>query len=265
MASGPPPFGDTFGPFLIGALVSLYCTGLIGGQASTYFTRNPWGRDRKVVRLPTFPPLLATLPEADPATLSHAPQFFFAVLALVVLDLAGSFCAAFSAYYFSISKWGDQAALSRAPLSLGLNPPIAGLCAIIVQTFYAYRVWVVGGKRKLFPILITILAVVQLAFSLGGPWLVLRHAADVLITGCIIYFLRKVNKESGFAETSTLVRKIMRSTMENNLATAGLALGDALSFNFSHTNWHLVLAFALPKFYILSLLVSHNTNDSASD
>lgn len=45
-----------------------------------------------------------------------------------------------------------------------------------------------------------------------------------------------------------LVRKIMRQTLENNLATAALALVDALAFSLSKTNWHLVSAFALPKF-----------------
>lgn len=35
-----------------------------------------------------------------------------------------------------------------------------------------------------------------------------RQAADILITSCMIIFLRKVDKASGFAETGSSVRDV---------------------------------------------------------
>ena len=58
----------------------------------------------------------------------------------MLLDWLGSFCAAWNAYYIGVLKWGDETALSRGPWSLGLNPPVTGLCALIVQCCESFTV-----------------------------------------------------------------------------------------------------------------------------
>ncbi|KAM0756474.1 hypothetical protein T439DRAFT_30640 [Meredithblackwellia eburnea MCA 4105] len=253
MPGGPPPFVDAFGPIILGAMFAMYFSGHVTSQAADYFQRYPYGKDRKV--------------------------FFFAVWALVVVDIFGSLCAIYSAYLFGVKYWGDVTKLGRGPWSLGFNPPVTGVCSLIVQSFYAYRVWVVSSKNRILPAIIMFLATVSFAFSLGGPWLVLKHgfadyakaynwgiqlwlapaaAGDMVITASIIFYLRKVSNNSGFAETSTMMRMIMRSTLENNSVTAVLALLDLLLFSLSTTNWHLFTALSLPKLYIISFLTSLN-------
>lgn len=61
-------------------------------------------------------------------------KFFFAVTALVFLDILGNGFACWNAWYFCILNWGNMSALRGAPWTLGLNPPIIGLCSMIVQT-----------------------------------------------------------------------------------------------------------------------------------
>jgi hypothetical protein len=127
-------------------------------------------------------------------------------------------------------------------------------------------------------------------------WLSLACAGDFVITGSIVWHLRKAQKTSvsptalgcfaeeaadrllmqGFSKTASLLRKIMRSTVENNLITSVLALVscddssclaparlttgavqlDAVLFAEVNGNWHIAVNILLPKVYTLSFLAS---------
>lgn len=58
---------------------------------------------------------------------------------LILLDILGSVCVGYDAYFFSVIHFGDPAALSHGPWTLGLNPPITGVCALIVQSCMSTR------------------------------------------------------------------------------------------------------------------------------
>ncbi|ORY41109.1 hypothetical protein BCR35DRAFT_311376 [Leucosporidium creatinivorum] len=241
---------DSIGPFVVGALVAAWLSGLVWGQASKYFSLWPLaesGSDRAIFR--------------------------YGVITLLVLDLFTTICACSSAY-----KLGVATSYSAyAPWGFSLNPTLLGLVTLIVQSFYAYRVYVVGKKRYIVPAIIVVLSCIQLGFATGASgiaftvpissfiskysfgvsiWLSCACAADGIITISIVYYLGKAKKSSAFSETTTILSIIIRSTIENNLLTGVVALVDAVLFARSSTNWHVALNVALPKLYTISFLAS---------
>lgn len=85
-------------------------------------------------------------------------------------------------------------------------------------------------------------------------WLGGTALCDVILTGCMIYYLRR--SKTGFRATTTLLSKIIRITLETGLACATLAILDlALFLAFQENNYHLAPSIALSKIYANSLLV----------
>ncbi|KAM0753485.1 hypothetical protein T439DRAFT_156281 [Meredithblackwellia eburnea MCA 4105] len=96
-------------------------------------------------------------------------------------------------------------------------------------------------------------------------WLGSAAVSDLLITGSIVYYLRKAQKTSSFHETNSLLDKIIRSTMENNLLTACVALMDGITFASNGTSWHITMNQVLPKLYTLSFIITLNARVPTSD
>lgn len=106
------------------------------------------------------------------------------------------------------------------------------------QMFYAWRVYVVGGRKKILPCAIVLLSVLQMGFGIAGTfmiftlcenkfanfhrftygvttWLVGAAAADVLITFSLSYYLRKAGgaEEKKYQRCTTVVDKIIQLTI----------------------------------------------------
>lgn len=77
---------------------------------------------------------------------------------------------------------------------------------------------------------------------------------DIVICLCMIYYLHKSN--TGFRQTSTLLTKFIRLTVETGLVCAAFAILD-LSFyvRWQENNFHLAPSVPLSKLYSNSLLV----------
>ncbi|ORY41108.1 hypothetical protein BCR35DRAFT_311375 [Leucosporidium creatinivorum] len=239
---------NVLGPFVVGALVAAWLSGLVWGHGGRYWSQYPPGTDRAIFR--------------------------WGVIVLLGLDLITTIFAAISCYNLSVTELPPP---DRAPWSFAINPLLVGIVTTIVQSFYSYRVYVVSNRDRFLPAFILLLALLQLGFATGGAhiaftlryeqflpqykygvtlWLTLACAGDFLITGSIVWYLRKAQKGSGFSETASLLKKISRSTIENNFLTSVLALLDAVLFAEVNGNWHIAINIVLPKVYILSFLAS---------
>ncbi|KAM0748598.1 hypothetical protein T439DRAFT_327862 [Meredithblackwellia eburnea MCA 4105] len=239
--------------------MTAYFSGWIWSLGLRYFARWPWGEDRKA--------------------------FSISVAVLLMLDLLGTVGAAFQAFVLTVKEWGNVAFLTRdrSPFGFNINPIITGIVAAIVQLFYAYRVWVVSGRKRVIPIIICILTFIQFGFALGATvitfkfpistwrarylwgasiWLSSEAIVDILITSSIVFYLRQATKKSDFEQTNSIVSRILRGTMENNSATCAMAITDALVFACTLSYWHVFCNQLLPKFYTLSFIITLNSRAS---
>lgn len=175
-------------------------------------------------------------------------------------------------------------------------PFAAGVASICSQSFYAWRVYVVSKRPPWIPCVTMFLSLVALGFSVGATgqiyhldsqfalfstWrygvstcellrprsggvadlrsagLASAAAADVLITGALVYYLHKSG--STFVITSSIVDKIISNVISTNGLTACVALGDTILFAALDTSEHVIPQLCLVKLYFNSLLVSRES------
>ncbi|KAI5477114.1 S-phase kinase-associated protein 1 [Pseudohyphozyma bogoriensis] len=132
-----------------------------------------------------------------------------------------------------------------------------------------HRIWQLTGRKPWLPAAIVLLALLQVACSVrtvevvvtqpaanwNDPyirwdvtlWLAAACAADVTITGTILYQLNKVKKRTEYSRTISMIRTIMKRTVESNGVTALWAIADAALYLGSNDPWHVVLNYCLGK------------------
>ncbi|KAF9479641.1 hypothetical protein BDN70DRAFT_993351 [Pholiota conissans] len=134
---------------------------------------------------------------------------------------------------------------------------IGGLVALLVQVFYVYRIFVISRNKMLARIII-FFAVCSFAGALAtaiqaegtgeysdvakliGPmslWIGVGSSVDVIIVGCMWYYLRKRIQRTPFAQTHALVSKVILLTIETGALTASVSIIA------------LVLFFSTPTFF----------------
>ncbi|KAJ6610278.1 hypothetical protein B0H10DRAFT_1811930 [Mycena sp. CBHHK59/15] len=149
---------------------------------------------------------------------------------------------------FRIFGYGfrDVSALTKVNFSWFSVPVIIGLVSFIVQSFYAFRIYVLSRSR-IIPVLIvgvhvTILNNLRDSTPLGvrgkictGILLILSQVylsgaalIDITIAVCMIYYLT-IN-DTGFRQTHAIISKLVRLTIETNSLTASVALTTLILF-----------------------------------
>jgi hypothetical protein len=69
-----------------------------------------------------------------------------------------------------VENYGDFQHLANAPWSFGVNPTMIGLMTFTCQTFYAYRVYVMGKRNLILPVIILLLSFVSLSFAVAATY-----------------------------------------------------------------------------------------------
>lgn len=154
---------------------------------------------------------------------------------------------------------------------------MVGMISFVCQAFYAYRVWIVGKRKLLVPVIVLAMALVSLAFAIGATvtifrvklfarfgeytygvaaWLALGALCDILITCSLVYYLSQ--SKTGLLHTNSMLNRLIELIVSTNGLTASVAVLDAILFGASTTSWHVACNLALPKLYFNSLLVSLN-------
>ncbi|KAF7301921.1 hypothetical protein MIND_00758100 [Mycena indigotica] len=171
-----------------------------------------------------------------------AALWFFELITVVLIN--------HGMYYYSITNWGDLDVLSKPTVwSVIVEIGLSTLIALMVQTFFAYRVYILsGGKKLLLPCIIMTLTLAQFAMGIvytrmglafkrlsGGtsdfvrlhyhhdmawnltlfePYVMslfgLELAADGVIAASSIYYLRQHHERSSIKSTKHVIYVLIR-------------------------------------------------------
>jgi len=249
-------FDDIIGPFVIVSILNGVLCGITITQVFTYYSTTTG--DRKI--------------------------FVWAVFILTVIDILHTIMSSYTVYHWCVTHFGDVTVLVSSPWSFTYECGLTGIATIIVQAFFAYRVWAISGHSLILPGLISFFSLVSFGFALGATieivhlhgdftrfgvwtygvvlWLAPSAMADVLITGSMVYFLRRNLSET--QKIHSVIDAIIRNTVETNGITMAVCLIATFVFSFGPGTWHVLPQILLQKLYFNSFLVSLNSRKAVS-
>ncbi|KAJ6584457.1 hypothetical protein B0H19DRAFT_1249424 [Mycena capillaripes] len=240
------PLDKILGPWFIGLMVSSVIFGITCLQVYMYFTKHC---ARDPIGLKVFVGCLLTVE----------------ILHLVMLGM--------SYYETSITNFGDFVEVFKGPWSLRAQIIIGVFLGMLVQMFYAYRIWTLSHKSPYIPVLIvgalslsivyTIRATITLKefentadvipFSTGS--LSLEVVCDVLITGGMVYNLLQGRTE--FSRTNRALNTLIYYTVNSGALTSVFAMCTLIFFVVSKTTLiYAFFFFILVRLYGLSFILN---------
>jgi len=202
------------------------------------------------------------------------------VYTVYLLDAASIALSTYSGYWVFVTNWGNAAVFHGLGWSWATVPASTGLIALIVQTFYAYRVFRVSQKKNWFiPMLIIVLSGLSCGFSFAAAnqvahlqsftyirlfipslWLSFGIAADFVVCCTLVYYFTITKVSSNL--TNRLMIRLVRIVVETAIVTI-VAAGIKMLLIFSRKdNMHLLFCLLLPRLYSNALLGSLNSRSS---
>lgn len=247
-----------FGPLLVGVLLGSILYGIVISQTLYYFQVY---RKRDALWIHLF------------------------ILYLLIIETVGTVIQIGIIFEPLILKYGTPQAVAQFPLLLPSGPMLTALVSTPIQLFTAWRIriltrsWIPTGFLSLLALAAFgggVYASVETAqarivsnkHKLNHPWfLVLVAAADIFMSGCLIYILatRKVNSAST-RTTDLIINKIIRLTLQTGCITTAMALGDVICvFVAPGTALNFVFDFSISKVYTNALLSTLNARSFIGD
>ncbi|KPV75238.1 uncharacterized protein RHOBADRAFT_53241 [Rhodotorula graminis WP1] len=246
------------GPFYLGVLFNVFLAGVNWMQLLEYFSRP--AQDRALVRA--------------------------AVIAVFVIGGIHTALSIHPVWFYAIDGYGDLERTEQCPWSVAVYPVFTALVATIVQSHYAWRIFLVGKRSPWVPSFVVFLTLAQLVLGtyvtaieleLGywdeihaaldpfvATWLFTMAISDVVITAALSFLLSRVKSE--FGSTKTLLNRIVRNIVANNGLTAAAAVTSGVLFvALVEACWHMTPGLALARFYTLSLMSSLNSRQTVRD
>ncbi|KAN0133843.1 hypothetical protein V8E53_008338 [Lactarius tabidus] len=150
-------------------------------------------------------------------------QFSYGVIFLETVQSGLALADLF--YLIGIMNEVEDSYLTGSALSPWAGPIlIGGVVAMIVQLFFAYRIWVLSNKKSWW-VCLTILFVLMNGdpTSLVIGWLAASVTTDGIITISMLYLLKGGRSEGTSLSTQNSISKIVRLTVETNLLTSEFA------------------------------------------
>lgn len=170
------------------------------------------------------------------------------------------------------------------------TPLLCGVVAVIVQFFFAYRIWTIQQQQRYTIFVvggILITALIQLAgalmtayeaFHLGRydrfhessmftiayyMWLLGDTISDLLIAGAMLWILYSNRKNDVHFGTSKMLAKLVKLVVETNSLTASMALlSFILYLTLPDTSLFILTSLVMGKLYANTLLVTFNNRIS---
>ncbi|KJA24078.1 hypothetical protein HYPSUDRAFT_39222 [Hypholoma sublateritium FD-334 SS-4] len=203
------------------------------------------------------------------------------VVVLWVLDTAHLSLCTIAIYTYLVRNFDNPGALGRSTWSMNLQTDCNGLIGLIVECFFARRVWMMS--RNIFLTgLIVVLACIHFGlgvlFTVEGFILVETSkfprliwvtstglgsaaAADIIIAISLCYYLTK--SRTGFARTDSLITTLIVYSLTTGLITSIIAFVCVVTFATMPTNYiWLGFFWLIGKCYVNSLLAALNSRDS---
>ncbi|EPQ51003.1 hypothetical protein GLOTRDRAFT_118079 [Gloeophyllum trabeum ATCC 11539] len=246
------PAGTTFGILFISLVVSAVCYGLTLLQTWIYFRRyslDPWWTKTLVA-------------------------------VLWLLDTVHIILCTITIYWYLVTNYGNPSTLDDSRCIWKVQTDMAGLVGLIVQLFFARRVWKLSGNK----IVVALIAILStLHFTLGVVFTVgafeLKHfskygmltwvtclgfssaaAADILIAAAMCYYLAERRTE--FKRTNSVITTLMIYSINTGLLTSIIATACVIAFAISPTSFiWLSFFWVLGKCYVNSVMAMLNSRD----
>ncbi|KAI0316910.1 hypothetical protein OF83DRAFT_201820 [Amylostereum chailletii] len=183
-------------------------------------------------------------------------------------------------YHYTVTNFGDYTVLAKTT-SLCSQVTVGAFLSLLVQWFFAYRVYFLSGRRWIIPSLICLLSLAQMItggilyvikgvqvvffgnFSPELPFtttaLALDLACDSLIAVTMIYYLRR-GRTNLTARTSRAIRLLIIYTMNTCFLTTMCTFACLVSWLAStSTLIYAPFFFVLVRLYSCSLMTTLNT------
>ncbi|KAJ7593091.1 hypothetical protein C8J56DRAFT_1045521 [Mycena floridula] len=195
-------------------------------------------------------------------------------------------------YDWGVAGYANPSVMAVTHWAFPLEAFMLGTCSLCVQTFYAWRVWMVSMKKNwILPVVIVcssimawcvvcwmvhilathkFVADLTLVLPVVYIWLGGSVAADVMITAAMIYYLdlrfrMKLQKHlvPFVGSSHSRFRQIIFRTIECNVLSLFAQAVTVALFNRSSVGFYFVITdMTLAKIYTFSLLVSLNGRHS---
>ncbi|KAJ8509086.1 hypothetical protein ONZ45_g8703 [Pleurotus djamor] len=170
------------------------------------------------------------------------------------------------------SGWGKLESIEIIDVSWIPLPILNSLPALIVQLFFAWRIWKLTGK----PWISGLIALLGCAMAwyyniridmLGRKvsallvvWLACNTFCDVLITSVILFILVRVRSESSIPRTNATLLSIIKFTVETGLVTAIWSIFELTLFlSMPHNSFHWIFFLSRGRLYNNWLLATLNS------
>ncbi|KAJ7366767.1 hypothetical protein DFH08DRAFT_835427 [Mycena albidolilacea] len=243
---------STFGSAFVGLVVSAVLYGVTILQTYLYYRNYP--NDHKILKW-----MVALLWALDTA---HIALCVIAVYSVLVLN------------------FNKPDILQTTTWSMNVQTDFNGLIGLIVEVFYARRVWIVS--RNIFlTVIILILSIIHfglgIVFTIGSfqtsranfgnlVWVTSvglgsAAAADMLIGISLCYYLSQ--SRTGFRRTDNLISTLMKYSLTTGFLTGIIACLVVITFGVMPNNFVYVAFFwLLGKCYVNSVLAALNSRES---
>ncbi|KAI0353785.1 hypothetical protein OH77DRAFT_1427086 [Trametes cingulata] len=253
----PPSLDDTFGAFLIATFLGLIMYGLTLHQSYRYYRLFP--RDALVLRL--FVNLTV-------------------ILETVHIVLCMHVC-----YYYLVTSYFKPFVLLDGVWSIRILPVSTVLIILVSESFFARRVYLIGGQYRAIVVFVPVLMLAILGFATAATveafirptfadfekvtWLTsagfgVAVLVDFLLTGALIVVLQK--SRTGFKRTDSLIDLLIIYAINTGLLTG---IFSVLSFIFAITSPSKLIYSAFniiaAKSYANSLLAVLNSRKGLMD
>ncbi|EIW59056.1 uncharacterized protein TRAVEDRAFT_71266 [Trametes versicolor FP-101664 SS1] len=243
---------NTFGAALIGLIVGAVLFGITILQTFTYFGN--YNEDSRIVKS--------------------------LVIILTVLDALHLVLCTRTIYWYLITNFTDADNLDKTTWSMALQTDCNGLIGLIVEVFFARRVWMMSHNWLITGVILVLAALhfglgvvfTAQSFILGRfskfkslTWVTClglgaAAAADILIAGAMCYYLYR--KRTGLKKTDSLVTTLMLYSINTGLATSIIGTISVISFGAMPTNFvWLGFFWIMGKCYVNSFLALLNSRD----
>ncbi|KAJ7060562.1 hypothetical protein C8F01DRAFT_1084257 [Mycena amicta] len=259
--SDPAPSFDTvstIGPYFLGNSFNYLLMGVLTVQ--TYMYWQNFERDTKYTK--------------------------WLVAVLFLLELVETGFSTQEAWFFCVQNWGNPLTILDGPWAQQVHLVLVGVVAIIVQSFYAARLWTL--KKTWFITLlvglIVLLALTQLtaivvatALVVKFPgfeeflkmepvyeaWLITSFTNDILIAGSMIWVLSS-SKDTAFTSTmNSLLDRLIINSIQTGVVTVLCAGATLILFlKSTDTVYYAIPLYILGKLYSNSLVATLNARKS---
>ncbi|KAH9850071.1 hypothetical protein C2E23DRAFT_837300 [Lenzites betulinus] len=245
------PLDSTFGPMLIGVIVAGIMYGVTCSQTYYYFSR--YSDDHWSTKL-----LVVTVWTADTvhqALISH------------------------SIYWYLITEYGNPIALTQVTRTLVVELFFNYIIGLLVQSFFAARIWKLSEKRPIVVVPILALAITSfvtgITYGVKGASLKTFMDVDLKLKNLSIIFNTTLtacdvtiavvlcailhSSRTGFSKSDTLITKLMVFAVNTGLLTSVSACLSLITFlTLPNTLIYISFFFVLGRLYSNSLMATLN-------